>query len=196
MIGKGAEPFQNRSRIGGAFALALALAACASAPSTIFDLGAALPPAARPLGTQLRIGEPVATLDLDSDRILVRDGLTLALLPGGRWPQPLSSLFRERLIETFQNAGLARSLAGGAAAADYELDLDIRAFELDAATSESHVDVAARIVKLPSGRVADVQIFSARIPVASADVGAVVAALDRASAIVMTGIVAFVARSL
>ena len=40
--------------------------------------------------------------------------MTLALLPGGRWPQQLTSLFRARLIETFQNAGLARSIDGGA----------------------------------------------------------------------------------
>ncbi|HKN29365.1 MAG TPA: ABC-type transport auxiliary lipoprotein family protein [Roseiarcus sp.] len=193
---KAGGPVRNRLWAGGAGALALALAACAGAPSTIFDLTAARPPAARPLGTQIRIGEPVATLDIDSDRILVRDGLTLALLPGGRWPQQLSSLFRARLVETFQNAGLARSLAGGGAAADYELDLDIRAFELDTATSEAHVDVAARIVALTSGRVADVQIFDARVPVASTDVGVVVATLDRASAIVMTRIVAFVARKL
>ena len=175
---------------------ALGLAACASAPSTIFDLTAARPPPSRPFGAQIRIGEPVATLDLDSDRILVRDGLTLALLPGGRWPQQLSSLFRARLVETFQNAGLARSLAGGGATADYELDIDIRAFELDAAHSEARVDVAARIVALTSGRVADVEIFTAREPVASFNAGAVVAALDRASAAVMTRIVAFVSRRL
>ncbi len=193
---KAGGPVRNRLRAGGAGALALTLAACASAPSTIYDLRAARPPAARPLGKQIRIAEPVATLDLDSDRIVVRSGLSLALLPGGRWPQSLSSLFRARLVETFQNAGLARSLAGGAATADYELDLDIRAFELDAPTSEAHVDVAARIVEVASGRVADVQIFTAREPVASTDAGAVAAALDRTAAAVMTRIVAFVARKL
>ena len=187
---------RRRFLAGSGAALALALAGCASAPSAIYDLRAARPRAARPFGTQIRIGDPVATLDLDSDHILVRDGLTLALLPGGRWPQQLSSLFRARLVETFQNAGLARSLAGGGAAADYELDLDIRAFELDAAKSEAHVDVAARIVSLISGRVADVAIFTAREPVASTDAASVAAALDRASAAVMTQIVAFVARKL
>ena len=193
---KAGGPVRRRFLAGGAAALALALAACASAPSTIYDLRAARPRAARPFGRQIRIGDPVATLDLDSDRILVRDGLTLALLPGGRWPQQLSSLFRARLVETFQNAGLARSLAGGGAAADYELDLDIRAFELDAAKSETHVDVAARIVSLSSGRVADVQIFDARVPVASSDAASVVAALNQASAAVMSRIVAFVAGKL
>lgn len=193
---KAGGPIRNRFRAGGVGALALVLAACASAPSTIYDLTAAQPPATRPLGAQIRIAEPVATLDLDSERILVRNGVMLALLPGGRWPQQLSSLFRARLVETFQNAGLTRSLAGGAAAANYELDLDIRAFELDAARSEAHVDVAAKIVEVSSGRVADVQIFDARVPVASTDVAAVVAALDQASTIVMTRIVAFVARRL
>jgi cholesterol transport system auxiliary component len=179
-----------------AAAVALALGACASSPSTIYDLTAARPPAARPFGAQIQIGQPVATLDLDSERILVRDGLNLSLLPGGRWPQQLSSLFRARLVQTFQNAGLARSLAGDGARADYELDLDIRAFELDAPTSQVHVDVAARIVALNSGRVADVEILTTREPVASTDAAAVAAALDRASSTVMTKIVAFVARRL
>ncbi len=176
--------------------VALALAACASSPSTIYDLTAARPPAARPIRAQVQIGQPVATLDLDSDRILVRDGLNLSLLPGGRWPQQLSSLFRARLVETFQNAGLARSLAGDGARADYELDLDIRSFELDAPASQVNVDIAARIVALNSGRVADVEIFTAREPVASTDAAAVAAALGRASSTVMTKIVAFVARRL
>ncbi len=193
---KAGGQIRNRWKVSAGAALALALAACAGAPSTVYDLTAAKPPAARPLRAQFRIGQPVATLDLDSERILVRDGLTLALLPGGRWPQQLSSLFRARLVEAFQNAGLARSIDGGAATADYELDLDIRAFELDAQTSEAHVDVAAKIVALNSGRVVDVEIFSARAPVASTDAATVVAALDQASAAVMTKIVQFVARRL
>jgi ABC-type uncharacterized transport system auxiliary subunit len=177
-------------------ALLLALAGCAGAPLTIYDLTAAKPPAARPRGAQISIAQPVATLDLDSERILVRAGLNLSLLPGGRWPEQLSSLFRARLVETFQNAGLARSLAGGGATADYELALDIRAFELDATTSQVHVDIAARIIAVNTGRVAAVEIFTAREPVASTDPGAVVAALDEASAGVMTRIVQFVAKRL
>jgi cholesterol transport system auxiliary component len=187
----------NRWMKAAAAAPALLLCACASAPAPpIYDLTAAKPSLMRPFGAQIQIGQPVATVDLDSERILVRDGLNLSLLPGGRWPQQLSSLFRARLVQTFQNAGLARSLAGDGARADYELDLDIRAFELDAPTSQVHIDVAARIVALNSGRVADVEIFTVREPVASTDAAAVAAALDRASSTVMTKIVAFVARRL
>ena len=176
--------------------LTLALAACASAPAPVFDLGAANPPAARPLRAQFRIGEPVATLDLDSDRILVRNGMTLALLPGGRWPQQLGPLFRARLVEFFQNAGLARSIDGGAATADYQLDLTLRAFELDSATSEAHVEVVAKIVALTSGRIVDVGIFSSRTPVPSTAAASVVASLDQSASDVMTQIVGFVARRL
>jgi cholesterol transport system auxiliary component len=186
----------NRWKMGAA-AAALSLGACASAPAPpIYDLIAARPSPMRPFRAQVQIAQPVATLDLDSERILVRDGLNLSLLPGGRWPQQLSSLFRARLVETFQNAGLARSLAGDGATADYELDLDIRAFEFDAATSQVHVDVAARIIQVNSGRVADVEIFTARTPVASTDAAAVVAALDQTSETIMTRIVRFVAKRL
>jgi cholesterol transport system auxiliary component len=183
----------NRLKTGLAGALALVVAACAEAPVATYDLTPAKPPAARPLRSQIRIAEPVATLELDSERIIVRETPgNLALLPGVRWPEQLSSLFRARLFSAFQNAGLAQSLAGAGAAADYELDLDIRAFELDAQTAQAHVDVAARLVSVRDRRVAAVDIFAAREPVASADPGAVPAALDRASSVVMTEIVAFV----
>ena len=183
-------------RRAAAATLALTLAACASAPSTVYDLTAARPSAARPIGAQIRVGQPSATLDLDSDRILVRNGIALSLLPGGRWPQQLPTLFQARLVETFQNAGLARSIAGSAATAAYELSLDIRAFELDATTSEAHVEVVAKIVALTSGRILDVAIFSSRAPAPSTGAASVVASLDEASADVMSQIVRFVARRL
>ncbi len=179
-----------------AAALAAALCACASAPSTVFDLTAARPPAARPFGAQVRVEQPVATADLDSERILVRNGFELALLPGGRWPQQLSTLFRDRLVELFQNAGLARSIDGGAASATYALDIDLRAFELDASTSEAHVEAVAKLVSLTTGRIVDVAIFSSRSPAPSTGVASVVASLNQASDVVMSDIVHFVARRL
>jgi cholesterol transport system auxiliary component len=183
-------------KAAAAFALAVAAAGCAGSPTAVFDLTAARPPAQRPIGAQFRINEPIATLDLDSDRILVRNGMELELLPGVRWPQQLSSLFRNRLIESFQNAGLARSVDGGAASSNYGLDLDIRSFELDAASSQAHVEIAAKVVDLASGRVVDVAILSARKPVSSTTPASVVAALDDASNEVMAQIVRFVAKAL
>jgi cholesterol transport system auxiliary component len=182
--------------IAAAGAVVLALAACASTPSTIYDLAAARPSSAHGLRAQIRIGQPTATADLDSDHILVRDSQTLATLAGAVWPEPLPALFRTRLAQSFVNAGLGHAVDGPAANADYEVDLDIRAFEFDAETKEAHVDIAAWIVALGSGRIADDQIFTLRAPVASTGAAYVAAALDQAASTVMIGIVKFVAKAL
>jgi len=197
-MGKAGGRFRSRLKTGAAASLAAGLAACASGPAPqVYDLAAAEPPRARALRAQISVAQPVATLDLDSENILVRTTpMTLATLPGVRWPQPLSSLFRARLAASFQNAGLSRYLAVGGATADYQLDLDIRSFELDAQRSEAHIDVAATIVSTASGRIAAVQIFDVSVPVAATDAPNVIAALDKASAAVMTKIVAFVAKSI
>ena len=98
--------FWGQSKIAAAGAAVLALAACASTPSTIYDLAAARPSSAHGLRAQIRIGQPTATADLDSDHILVRDSQTLATLAGASWPEPLPALFRARLAQSFVNAGL------------------------------------------------------------------------------------------
>ena len=195
MMGRGGGGLWSRSKL--AAASCLALSACASGPARRpFDLTAASPPQARAVRAQFRIGQATATADLDSDHILVRDAQTLATLAGARWPEPLPALFRARLAESFQNAGLARSIDGPAANSNYEIDLDIRAFELDAQTKEVSVDIAAWIVALGSGRIVANQIFTLRIPVASTDPANVAAAMDQAASTVMTEIVAFVDRKL
>jgi cholesterol transport system auxiliary component len=193
MMGRRGGGFRGRS----AFALAFALSACAGGPPpTLYDLAAPTPPPAHAVRAQFRIGQATATADLDSDHILVRESQTLATLAGAAWPESLPALFRARLAESFQNAGLARSIDGPAANASYEVDLDIRAFELDAQTKEIHVDIAAWIVSLGSGRIMADQIFTLRTPVESTDAAHVAAAMDQASSTVMTEIVAFVATKL
>jgi cholesterol transport system auxiliary component len=189
--------FKSRLKFVAVSVLALALSACASGPpATLFDLTAATPPPAHAVRAQFRIGQATATADLDSDHMLVREAQTLATLAGAQWPEPLPALFRARLAESFQNAGLARWIDGPSANAAYEVDLDIRAFELDTQTKEVHVDIAAWIVSLGSGKITANQIFSLRIPVESTDAAHVAAAMDQAASSVMTDIVAFVDRKL
>jgi cholesterol transport system auxiliary component len=196
-MGRRGGGFRGRSAFAAAIALVLALSACASGPPpTLYDLAAATPPAAHAVRSQFRIGQATATADLDSDHILVRESQTLATLAGAQWPESLPALFRARLAESFQNAGLARWIDGPAANANYEIDLDIRAFELDAQSKEVNVDIAAWIVSLGSGRIMADQIFTLRIPVASTDPANVAAAMDQAASTVMSEIVAFVARKI
>jgi cholesterol transport system auxiliary component len=188
---------RGRVRLAAASVLALALSACSGgSPATEYDLTAATPPPTHSVRAQFRIGQATATADLDSDHILVRESQTLATLAGATWSEPLPALFRARLAQSFQNAGLARWIDGPAANANYEVDLDIRAFELDAGTKEIHVDIAAWIISLGSGRIMADQIFNVRIPVESTDAAHVAAAMDQAASSVMTEIVAFVAKKL
>ncbi len=198
----------RRSRAGGfgagardaaAVAVALLLASCAGGPAPdTFDLNAARPASARPLREQLRVSEPIAGVDLDSDRILVRTGpQEVATLAGAKWSDRLPLLVQSRLTQTFENANLLRQVGRRAtAAADYDLDIDIRAFELDVAQSRVKVDLAVKIVTAGGGRVVAAQIFTAEAPVASTGGAAVSAALDGALSSVMTRIVAFVATRL
>ena len=197
MMGRRGGGSRGRLKFAAASILGFALSACAGGPPpTLYDLAAATPPPAHAVRAQFRIGQATATADLDSDHILVRESQTLATMGGAAWPEPLPALFRARLAESFQNAGLARWIDGSAANANYEVDLDIRAFELDAQTKEIHVDLAAWIISLGSGRIMADQIFSLRTPVESTDAAHVAAAMDQAASTVMTDIVAFVARKL
>jgi ABC-type uncharacterized transport system auxiliary subunit len=189
--------FRGRSTLAAAGALALGLMGCASGPPpNMYDLAAATPPRARAVRAQFRVGQPTATADLDSDRILVREAQSLATLSGARWPESLPGLFRARLAQSFQNAGLARFIDGPAANANYEVDLDIRSFELDAQAKEVNIDIAAWIVSLGTGRIVADQIFTLRTPVASTGDADVAAAMDQAASTIMTEIVAFVAKKL
>jgi cholesterol transport system auxiliary component len=197
MMGRRGYGSRGRWRFAAASLLALALSACASGPPpSLYDLTASTPPPAHAVRSQFRIGQATATADLDSDHILVRESQTLATLASAQWPEPLPALFRARLAESFQNAGLARWIDGPAANATYEVDLDIRAFELDSQTKEIHVDIAAWIVSLGSGKIVADQIFTIRTPVASTDAANVAAAMDQAASTIMSEIVAFVDRKL
>jgi len=187
-------------RQGGASALALALllASCAGGPVDTFELSAAKPTPAPPTQAQVRIAEPVASIDLDSDRILVRTGPEqVATLAGARWPERLPLLIQSRLSQTFENARLLRQVGSRATtSAEYNLDVEIRTFELDVAQSRVKVDLAVKIVSVGGGRVVAAQIFTAEAPVASTSAANVSAALDGALSSVMTRIVAFVASRL
>jgi ABC-type uncharacterized transport system auxiliary subunit len=198
MMGRGGAGYRGRSNLAAAATVILALAGCASGPPpNMYDLTAAKPPPVRALRAQIRIGLPTATAELDTDRILVRDTpISLATLSGARWPESLPGLFRARLAQSFQNAGLGHALDGAAANAAYEVDLDIRAFEFDAETKEAHIDIAAWIVSLGSGRIVADEIFTLRTPVASTDPADIAAAMDGAASTVMTQIVKFVAKTI
>jgi len=171
------------------------LASCASAPPETFDLGAAPARGWRAaLHAPLAIREPVASLDLDSQRIVVRTGPgALAYLSGAQWADRLPALVQAKLLRTFQDAGQLRFIgrAGAGFAADYVMELDIRTFELDVAKAQASIDIAVKIVAARSGRVVAAQIFAAQAPAAGTGGAAAAAALNAALSTLMGRIVVF-----
>ena len=182
------------ARIFSFLVCCVALASCASAPPETFDLRAAPAPRVAALHAPLAIREPVASLDLDSQRILVRTGPdTLATMAGAQWADRLPALVQAKLVQTFQNANQLRFIgrAGSGFAADYVMELDIRAFELDVKKSQATIDIAVKILSARSGRVVAAQIFTAQAPAAGAGAGAAASALDAALSMLMPKIVTF-----
>jgi cholesterol transport system auxiliary component len=151
----------------GCAASALNLTACSSAPPTTFDLSPTLTSNIAHLRAPLAISEPVASLDLDSQRILVRTSPdSVANMAGAQWSDRLPALVQSRLLQSFQNAQQLRFVgrSGGSFSADSELQLDIRAFELDVAKGQARIDIAAKIVNTRSGRVLAARIVTAEAP--------------------------------
>jgi cholesterol transport system auxiliary component len=174
------------------------LAACSAggSPRPAFDLSAATPGPQRVVKAQLRIRQPVTDVEIDSDRILVRTAANgLALLAGARWVDRLPDLLQARLTQTFQNTRGLR-VAGEGASADYDVETDVRVFELDADQKQVDIELAVKLVATNGGRVRATRIFKAREAVSSTDPATVAAAFDHELAGLMAQIVEFAAASL
>lgn len=175
------------------------LAACGGTPSrTTFDLTA--PADVGRVGgsrAQLVINEPTTVQAIDSDRILVRDAGALSYLPDAQWADRLPKLFQVRLIQTFENASRLGRVGrpGDRVVADLALNVDIRSFGIEVASSQAVVEVTVRIVSDRNGRVSAARGFVARVPV-SGVTGAVAArALDEAMSQVLRDIVKWAGRA-
>ena len=169
------------------------LGGCAGDPQqAAFDFAPAAPRPQRTVHAQVHVLEPVAPTDLESDRILVRTGTAEAVLAGARWTGPLPALMQSRLSDSMQNAYDPRKVDGGG---DYNLETDVRTFELDADQKQVAVELVVKLVSARDNHVVAVKTFKAQAPVASTDPGVVTAALNGALFGLMSQIVGFVAAS-
>jgi cholesterol transport system auxiliary component len=161
-----------RSRVGpilrnGTLGCVLLLAGCGASPLATFDLSAPTagvkPRSARGV---LVIPEPTAPAPSDGERIVVRTGpSSVAVIKGAQWTDRLPRLLQSRLIQTFENAKLLRSVSrpGDGVTPDRALAWEIRRFEMDAATGQAVVELSVKVLD-PSGRVLGGQIFAAQAP--------------------------------
>jgi cholesterol transport system auxiliary component len=179
-------------------ATAAVAAACSTSPTpTTFDLTAPRQRAGGggAIGGQIVVAEPVAVQVLEAERIIVKDANgAVSFLGGAQWADRLPRLVQARLIQTFENASRIRAVSrpGDRIVADYQLNTDIRAFQIDAATGHAVVEISARLVNDRSGRIALARVFTGRVPVATIDPGNAAQALDRALSIVLLSIVRWV----
>ena len=147
---------------------------------------------------QLVVSEPVATSPTDSDRIVVRPTPdTVATLKGAQWIERLPRLLQTRLVQTFENARMLRSVGrpDTKIQADTSLSSEIRRFEIDVTSGEAVVEISIKLVSERNGRIIAARIFIARTAGSASDGGNATAALDSALGQVLRQIVAWSAAS-
>ena len=122
-------------------------------------------------------------LMFDTQKILVRpsgaEGPTFA---NAKWSDNIPKLLQARIIQSFENANLLRSVARPmeGLTAGHQLLIDIRSFQLSlSAAPTAEVEFSAKILG-DNGKIVDARIFHATVPAATADAPAAAAALDDA----------------
>jgi len=157
----------------------------AVAPPIIYDLTAprAFPPIDKVPAGLLAVLEPTAIIMFDTQKILVRpsgtEGPTFAT---ARWSDNLPKLLHARIIQSFENANLLRTVtrATDGLTADYQLLIDIRSFQLSmTAEPVADVEFAAKILS-NDAKIIEARIFRATVPVKPADAAGTAAALNAA----------------
>jgi cholesterol transport system auxiliary component len=176
------------------------LSSCAPASSPVtFDLTA--PSQVDPnhiAEGQLVVSVPTASPPLDGDRIVVRTGpQSLALQKDAQWTDTLPRLLQSRLIQSFENGHLLRSVGypSQGISANVVLASEIRRFEIDAHTGNATVEIAGKLIS-SNGRILAAQVFSAQAPGSAANGASSSAALDDAFGQVAQQIVAWAASKL
>ena len=172
--------------------LALGVASCGGGAADTFDLSATSGARGRASRGQLIVAEPTAISPLESDRIIVRTSPEqVASLQGAQWSDRLPRLLQSRLVQSFENGRLLRSVGrpGDKLVADYTLTTEVRRFEIDVPTGLAVVELSAKLVGERSGRITAARIFTAKTPASARDGAVASVALDQALAQVMRDIV-------
>ena len=154
-------------------------------PVTTYDLSAptAFPPLEKAVRVQLVVPEPGAPIALDTQKIVPRStGAEVASFANAQWSDTVPKLVQAKIIQALDNSnylsGVSRPMDG--LAADYQLLIDIRAFQLSGAPGEAaEVEFAAKVLG-GSGRLVAGKVFAAKVSPVSAEARAAIAALDEA----------------
>jgi phospholipid/cholesterol/gamma-HCH transport system substrate-binding protein len=159
------------------------------AQAHLFDLVAAnklpSPPQQAP-SWLLVVPEPTTLMGFNTDKILLQPASgESADLPNAKWSDNLPVLFQDKVIQSFENAGYAKSISRTreGITGDYQLLIDIRSFHVSTATEPAAADIAfiAKVLD-KDGKIVGAHDFQATAPAKGSDARAYVAALDEAFA--------------
>jgi len=190
------RPFRSLALIG---LPALMLAGCGAEQLASFDLAAAPTTKMRAGAIRgvLAIAEPKADGPLDSERIVIRTGPDqLAYLAGAKWADNLPALLQSKIIASFENARLMKSVVRPGGASDYSLHVDVRRFEVNVTDNVARIEMSARIVSDRTGRPVAAKVFSATTPADRTADGKAAEALDAALANVLRQMVSWTAAAI
>lgn len=156
----------------------------AAPPKTIYDLAAptAFPDVKHVSPAQLAVGEPTATLQLDTQRILVVPPGDHPGFSDAQWSDSIPKLVQARLIQAFENFSLERAVTRNSpdVSADQQLILDIRSFQVAIAkVPVAEVVLTAKILS-KDGRVLASKIFTQQQPLSELNPAAAAAAINEA----------------
>jgi phospholipid/cholesterol/gamma-HCH transport system substrate-binding protein len=164
----------------------------------IYDLVAAttFPPAPEKAPSWvLVVPEPTTLMGFNTDKILLQPSQGESVpVANARWGDNVPILVQAKVIQSFENAGYAKSVsrAGGAVTGDYQLLIDIRSFQIataaEAATAE--INFTAKLVD-KDGQVINASTFQGSAPVKGADANGYVDAVDEVFAKLMGDLVAW-----
>ena len=131
----------------------------------------------------LVVPEPMTLMGFNTDKILLQpaEGESVPLA-NARWGDNLPVLFQEKIVQSFENAGYARSISRtrDGVDADFQLLIDIRRFHISTfPETTADIEFVAKILD-KEGKIADAKSFQATVPVNGSDAKAYVAAIDEA----------------
>jgi phospholipid/cholesterol/gamma-HCH transport system substrate-binding protein len=168
-----------------------------NAPRVVYDLTVPekFPGLGRVPDGQLAIAEPTALIAFETRKLLVRPESEEPSFVSAEWSDNIPKLLHAKIIQAFENAGLARTVARSAEgiSADHQLLIDIRKFQLTRSTEPSaDIEFIARIVA-PGGRILEARLFQSHAPAKALNAPAAVAAFNEAFARCATDLVAWAA---
>jgi phospholipid/cholesterol/gamma-HCH transport system substrate-binding protein len=168
----------------------------------VYDLVAAsnFPPAPEEAPAWLLVvPEPTTLMGFNTDKILLQPAAGESVpLANAKWGDNLPVLFQAKVIQSFENAGYAKSVSRtrDGVTGDYQLLIDIRSFHIST-TSESVADIDF-IAKLldKDGKIIAASTFQATAPANGTEAKAYVDAIDGVFANLMTELVAWTTAAL